>query len=168
MTSISMRRPKRPLLVVLMAALFSMMVGQASFAETAMQLVTDPAPLKIMTAAGERSFSIEVADTPDRQARGLMFRPSMGDEHGMLFVFSKPRPTSFWMKNTPMKLDLLFIEPDGRINAILPGEPFSEENISPGPVIIGYVLELKQGTSKREGIKVGDLVTHPRIHPSSE
>src|SRR5690606_4833386 len=96
------------------------------------------------------------------RAAGLMFRESMKDDHGMLFIFGQTQIAGFWMKNTPMPLDLIFIGPDGRVKAILPGEPFSEAPISP-QVPVRFVLELKRGTAERQGIAVGDLLRHPAM-----
>ena len=95
-----------------------------------------------------------------------MFRESMDDDHGMLFVFPQTQPVGFWMKNTPMPLDLLFIGKDGRIRDILPGEPFSEASISPGEPV-RFVLELKRGMAEKAGIKDGDLMRHPAIDEAS-
>src|SRR5690606_25358195 len=70
-----------------------------------MMLPDSPAPLVIDTAGGEKTFSIEIADNATERERGLMFRRSMGDDHGMLFVFPSEGEIAFWMKNTPMALD---------------------------------------------------------------
>ncbi len=128
----------------------------------AMILPVDPTPLVAVTKGGERSFSIEVADTEAEREAGLMFREDMAGDHGMLFVFEETRDVNFWMKNTPMPLDLIFVGQDGRIRAIKPGEPQSEAIISPG-VPVRFVLELKAGTAARDGIADGDLLRHPAI-----
>ena len=133
-----------------------------SSADQAMRLPVDPAPLVAVTAGGERSFTIEIADDQSERSAGLMFRESMDDDHGMLFVFPETRPIAFWMKNTPMPLDLIFIGQDGIIRDILPGEPFSEAQIAPDEPV-RFVLELKRGTAEKAGIKDGDLVRHPAI-----
>ena len=86
----------------------------------------------------------------------------MADDHGMLFVFEESRDLTFWMKNTPMPLDLIFVGQDGRIRAIRQGEPQSEAIISPGEPV-RFVLELKAGTAARDGIADGDLLRHPAI-----
>ncbi|MGS1093358.1 DUF192 domain-containing protein [Aquamicrobium terrae] len=130
-----------------------------------MLLPVDPEPLVIATKAGPRSFTIEVAADASERAAGLMHRQSMPDDRGMLFVFEETRPVSFWMKNTPMPLDLVFIAENGRIEAVLPGEPYSIAPISPGKPA-RYVLELKAGTAEREGIAEGDVVNHPRVTAS--
>lgn len=128
----------------------------------AMILPVDADPLIVETEAGEQRFSIEIADTGATRSAGLMFRQEMDDDHGMLFVFEQTNPVGFWMKNTPMALDLVFIDEDGLITAILPGEPFSTDTISPG-VPVRFVLELKQGTAQKAGIGQGDRIYHPRI-----
>jgi uncharacterized membrane protein (UPF0127 family) len=127
-----------------------------------MLLPVDPAPLIVETAAGEREFSIEVADDNAERSRGLMFRRDLPETRGMLFVFEETRRVAFWMKNTPLPLDLIFIGEDGRVQAILPGEPFSEAPIAPrGPV--RFVLEVHEGTAKELGIMAGDRLRHPEI-----
>jgi len=127
-----------------------------------MILPVDPAPLIAVTGQGERRFSIEVADDPSERQAGLMFRKDMADDHGMLFVFDATQPVGFWMRNTVMPLDLVFIGQDGRIKAIRHGEPFSDAVISPGEPV-RFVLELKAGTATRQDIVEGDLMKHPII-----
>lgn len=127
-----------------------------------MMLPTNASPLTIETQDGTKDFSIEVADDPDERRRGLMFRQSMGNGHGMLFVFPESRRLGFWMKNTPMPLDLLFIAGDGEVRAIEHGAPFSTASISPD-VESRFVLELKAGTAQKAEIEVGDSFFHPLI-----
>ena len=131
-------------------------------AQEPMLLPVHPERLIIETATGEKSFSIEVADEPEKRRRGLMFRRSMRDDHGMLFVFEESGRLGFWMQNTPMPLDLLFIGEDGQVRAIEQGEPFSTDSIAP-PVMVRFVLELNAGTALSSGIAVGDSVRHPVI-----
>ncbi|MEW9808481.1 DUF192 domain-containing protein [Mesorhizobium sp. ZMM04-5] len=131
-------------------------------ADQAMRLPVDPAPLIAETASGEHSFTIEIADDQSERSNGLMFRKTMDDDHGMLFVFEQTRPVGFWMKNTPMPLDLIFIGEDGKVIDVLPGEPFSEAQISPGEPT-RFVLELKRGMAEKAGIKGGDVLRHPAI-----
>ncbi|TKT76987.1 DUF192 domain-containing protein [Aquamicrobium sp. LC103] len=127
-----------------------------------MILPVDPAPLTVATASGEARFSIEIADDDPKRSAGLMFREEMDEDHGMLFVFGETRPVSFWMKNTPLPLDLVFIGEDGRVRAVLPGEPQSIASISPG-VPVRFVLELNAGRAQKAGISEGDRIRHPRI-----
>lgn len=132
-------------------------------AEQAMLLPVDPTPLIAETDAGDRSFSIEIADDQGERSAGLMYRESMDDDHGMLFVFDQTQPVGFWMKNTPMALDLIFIGQDGKVRDIEHGEPLSEALISPDEPI-RFVLELKAGTAEKEGIEDGDQIRHPAIN----
>ena len=132
----------------------------------AMLLPVDPEPLVAETDAGERSFTIEIADDPTERSRGLMFRQEMDKDHGMLFVFEQNQPVGFWMKNTPLPLDLVFIGQDGKVRAIERGEPFSEAPIAPGEPV-QFVLELNAGTAAEAGIEDGDLIRHPAISPAA-
>ncbi|WP_241911912.1 DUF192 domain-containing protein [Telmatospirillum siberiense] len=124
----------------------------------------DRTHLAIETADGRSlAFSVEVAETPEQQTRGLMNRASLPADAGMLFDFGMDRPVAMWMKNTLIPLDMLFIKVDGTIAGIAERTvPMSLEVIaSPGPV--RAVLELNGGTSDRLGLKVGDRVVHPVI-----
>jgi hypothetical protein len=127
-----------------------------------MILPVDPVPLIAETAAGEKKFTIEVADEIGERSAGLMFREEMADDHGMLFVFDQTQPVGFWMRNTPMALDLIFVGQDGLVKAVKPGEPLSEATITPGEPV-RFVLELKRGTAERTGIARGTELRHPVI-----
>jgi len=118
--------------------------------------------LTITTDKGTHRFSVEVAATDAQKAKGLMFRERMAPDQGMLFLFQAAGERYFWMKNTPLSLDIIFIDDTGRIISIAEGTtPFSEKMIpSGGPA--KYVLELLAGTSRRLGIKPGD-----QVHSSS-
>lgn len=156
-------------IVVILAGLgvyFVYFSAQPTMADQAMRLPVDPVPLVVETAGGEHSFTIEIADDQSERSRGLMFREAMADDHGMLFVFPETQPVGFWMQNTPMPLDLLFIGQDGRVRDILPGEPFSEALIAPSEPV-RFVLELKQGTAEKAGIKDGDFMRHPAVNEAA-
>jgi hypothetical protein len=115
-------------------------------------------PLQIRSGGRTHSFTVEVAQTPEEQAQGLMFRRSLAPKAGMLFPFNPPRPASFWMKNTLIPLDLVFIRSDGRIERIgANAVPQSLEPItSKGPVVA--VLEIAGGRAAQLGLKEGDQV----------
>lgn len=116
-------------------------------------------PLTIRTAAGTRAFRVEVARTMDEQAQGLMFRTSLPEDGGMLFPFDVVRPASFWMKNTVISLDLLFIRADGSIARIAADAvPYSLDPIVSGEPVTA-VLELAGGKAAALGIKAGDHVS---------
>lgn len=105
-------------------------------------------------------FRVEVAASPEAQARGLMFRTELGDFEGMIFPSGTPQPRSFWMKNTPLSLDIIFIGPDGRIaNIAADTVPYSLDSVSSdGPA--SAVLELRAGRAKALGIVPGDRVSY--------
>ena len=120
----------------------------------------DTDTLVIQAGGGQRHrFEVEVARTPEEHERGLMFRDAMAPDHGMLFDFADPQPVAFWMKNTKLPLDMLFIGADGRVTGIkTDATPYSEDPIpSPGPV--RAVLEVNAGTARRLGIRPGDRVS---------
>ncbi|MBA3449305.1 MAG: DUF192 domain-containing protein [Pseudaminobacter sp.] len=135
--------------------------------EQAMMLPVDARPLVAETDAGERAFTIEIADDQAERGAGLMFRETMEDDHGMLFVFEQTQPVGFWMSNTPMPLDLIFIGQDGIVRDIKQGEPLSEALIAPDEPV-RFVLELKAGAADRAGIEDGDLIRHPAIDAAAE
>ena len=148
--------------VVVAAGAFFYSDRPTSADSRAMILPVDPTPLVVVTKGGDRSFSIEVADTAAEREAGLMYRQDMADDHGMLFVFEVQQQVGFWMHNTPMPLDLVFVGQDGKIRAVKHGEPQSDAVISPG-VPVRFVLELKAGTAARNGIEYGDLLRHPAV-----
>jgi uncharacterized membrane protein (UPF0127 family) len=149
-------------LVLAFAAALSVARPVVALEGAPMILPVDPAPLTVETKDGERRFTVEIAADDSERSAGLMFRTEMDDDHGMLFVFERERRLSFWMKNTPMPLDLVFIDGEGAIVDILPGEPFSLAPIGP-EAPARFVLELKAGTAEKAGIAQGDRVRHPRI-----
>ena len=117
--------------------------------------------LVIDTANGERKFDVELALTPEQHQRGLMFRQKLGAQEGMLFDFVTSEPRAFWMANTLIPLDMLFIHADGTIARIhANAEPLSTRNIESG-VPVRAVLEINGGAARLLGIKPGDTVRHP-------
>jgi len=116
-------------------------------------------PLVIETTRGQsHRFTVEMALSPDQQMIGLMFRPSVAPDGGMLFDWGSPRESAMWMRNTITSLDMLFIRADGRIHRIAERTvPLSLNTIeSRGPV--RATLELAAGTAARLDIRPGDLV----------
>jgi uncharacterized membrane protein (UPF0127 family) len=116
--------------------------------------------LVINTAKGPKRFRVELADTDMSRSRGMMFRNSMAPDAGMLFDFKQEQMASFWMRNTLLPLDMLFIKADGTIlNIHQRAIPHDESGVnSTGPV--RAVLEVNGGTVSRLGIKPGDTVDH--------
>jgi hypothetical protein len=116
--------------------------------------------LVVERGATKLPFRVELADTAEAQARGLMFRTALGDNEGMIFPSDVPQPRSFWMKNTPLSLDIIFIGADGRIlNIAANTVPYSLDSVtSKGNA--SAVLELRAGRAAELGIVAGDRVTY--------
>lgn len=115
-------------------------------------------PLTIETTRGPVNLTVEIADTAQSREMGLMFRDAPSRQEGMLFDFKSPQPVAFWMKNTRVSLDIIFIRSDGRIVRIArKATPFSEAPIPSGEPIVG-VLEIAAGRSEELGIAEGDRV----------
>jgi len=146
-------------------ALLLLAVGAArAQGEAAPSVRPTDADLTIETAAGKQfHFTVELALTPEAQQRGLMFRKAMAPDAGMLFVFDQTEDRAFWMKNTLIPLDMIFIRTDGTIANIVEGaEPQTlTPRTSEGPA--KAVLELNGGITRFLSIKPGDRVIHPLI-----
>ena len=122
------------------------------------------ATLEIVSKTGVHAFSVELATNDAERSRGLMFRKELPDGHGMLFDFERDQPVSFWMHNTYISLDMIFIRNDGRILRIAEStQPLSDRLIpSGGPV--RAVLEVIGGTARKLGIEAGDRVDSPALN----
>jgi uncharacterized membrane protein (UPF0127 family) len=114
--------------------------------------------LTIRSRTGVHRFTVEVAATPEQQERGLMFRHALAGDRGMIFPYDPPQDVAFWMKNTLVPLDLVFIRADGTIARITNAEPMSLES-RPAGEPIAAVLEIRGGRAAELVIKVGDVVT---------
>lgn len=116
-------------------------------------------PLTVQSGDKVHEFRVELARSPAEQAKGLMFRTAMGPDEGMIFPMSPPRVASFWMRNTVIPLDLLFVAPDGKvINIAANAVPYDETQLK-AEGITGAVLELNGGRAAELGIRPGDRVT---------
>jgi uncharacterized protein len=117
-------------------------------------------PLSIQTAKGKVEFQVEVADDDQERSTGLMHRTELAMGRGMLFDFQSPREVSFWMRNTFIPLDMIFIAADGTIRTIAENTiPHNDRGVSSRAQVVA-VLELQAGASAKLGIKPGDKVTH--------
>lgn len=154
------------LTVVLVCALF------AALPLTPPATAKDAEPLPItvsadevvlQTASGTHRFTIEIADDPMERARGLMFREDMARDHGMLFDFGAEDLRSFWMKNTPLPLDIIFVKADGTVVSIAENTtPFSTAPIDSADTA-RFVFEVNAGVSEDIGLMPGDRLHHPRV-----
>lgn len=125
----------------------------------------DQPTIAVEAASGTHIFNIEIADDPQERARGLMHRRTMARDAGMLFVYDPPQEAAFWMKDTPLTLDILFADAAGVIITIARRTtPFSTRNIPSGGVIRG-VLEINGGLADELGVTEGDRLRHPAFAP---
>ncbi len=133
----------------------------------AQQAVFETSPLQIETENGTYDFTVELALSGPQQGQGLMFRPEMAADAGMLFVYPRPRMISMWMRNTLIPLDMVFAGPDGTVTHVAERTiPLSEKTIS-SRTPAKAVLELNAGTVARLGIKPGDRLVHPMLNGGS-
>ena len=158
MCAIANRAALRAVLVCLLSMVFAMLVAVPPLdAKMRRDILT------LVTESGEHRIEIEVAETLQEKAVGLMFRRSVPPGTGMLFPYPSPQEVTMWMRNTYVPLDMIFIRADGVIHRIEERtEPFSERTIaSQGPVTA--VLEIAGGEASRLGLKPGDRVIHPHF-----
>lgn len=136
----------------------AVLLGLAALGARAELATFDVATLTIDTKGGPQHFKIEMALTPQQQEQGLMYRKSLAPDAGMLFVFPKTQTATFWMKNTLIPLDMLFVAADGRIVGI----HADATPLSTAPITVGspsrWVVEVPGGFARRSGIATGDRV----------
>tara|TARA_R110002095_G_scaffold91585_2_gene79978 strand:+ start:1183 stop:1668 length:486 start_codon:yes stop_codon:yes gene_type:complete len=115
--------------------------------------------IKIHSAGQDHTFILEVANTPEKREKGLMYRKSLKDHEGMLFLFDHPKRLCFWMKNSPIPLDILLLNKQGVIVKILKNmKPYSQERRC-FKNFAQRAIELKAGICHDKGIRVGDSLT---------
>jgi len=150
---------------ILASVMFTTMMGVSMPALT--QTVTpepvdfgDKQVLSIKSGGKMHKFMVEIADTPKEQARGLMYRKELAPNSGMLFEFPEDRIASFWMKDTAIPLDLIFVRKDGRILKIIhSAKPYSLQSLS-SEAPVRAVLEIAGGMAEELEISPGDMVRH--------
>lgn len=142
-------------------ALAAISLAATAFAVTALASCQSGGPETVALQVGAERFVVEVARTPDRRERGLMYRTELGPREGMLFVFDDDRVRGFWMRNTPLPLSIAFLSVGGEILQIESLIPFSEVVVrSRQPA--RYALEVNAGAFASAGAEVGGLIGFPR------
>jgi uncharacterized membrane protein (UPF0127 family) len=136
-------------LLVGVCAVLSLATAQAAGTDT----------IEIVSASGVHAFSVELATTDAEREKGLMFRKELPEGQGMLFDFQHDQPVGFWMHNTYISLDMIFIRGDGRIARIAENAKPESDDLIPSGVPVRAVLEVIAGTAREMGIKAGDRVT---------
>ncbi|WP_071797157.1 DUF192 domain-containing protein [Natronohydrobacter thiooxidans] len=112
---------------------------------------------------GQARFSVEIADTDETRARGLMHRERLARSAGMLFIYDRPVAASFWMRNTLISLDMIFVDPTGRVSHIHHEAIPLDETPIPGGENVLMVLEINGGLARAMGITEGSEMRHPRL-----
>lgn len=136
-------------------------IGHVATSEQNAPVVCEDARVLVKGGFGEVRFSVEIADTDAERGRGLMMVERMAPSAGMLFVFDAPGPRTFWMKNTLIPLDMIFVRQTGEIAKIHANAvPHDVTGIHGGDDIFA-VLEINGGLAARFGMKAGDLLAHP-------
>ncbi|PIE15212.1 MAG: hypothetical protein CSA68_07635 [Rhodobacterales bacterium] len=114
---------------------------------------------------GQAHFTVELADTPQKQAKGLMFRKKLPASAGMLFVYDTPRPAKFWMENTLIPLDMLFVDIRGQVTRIKHNARPLDKTVIEGGDQVALILEINGGLARALGISVGSELRHPALDP---
>jgi uncharacterized membrane protein (UPF0127 family) len=132
--------------------------------DTGVSLIAEvPDTAILITATGRHTFTVEIADTPEERSSGLMHRREMADDQGMLFDFGNEQELGFWMSNTYLSLDMIFVRADGTILSIAADtKPLSEKRV-PSNGNARFVLEVVAGTARRLELKPGDRLEHRLI-----
>ena len=125
-------------------------------AEEGAQTGLDKSDFVIRSANGEHRFTVEIAVTPEEQERGLMFRRSLRPDEGMIFPYAPPQEVGFWMRNTLIPLDIIYIRPDSTIARIVNAKPLDETSLPSGEPV-SLVLEIAGGRAAELGIREGDI-----------
>ena len=119
------------------------------------------------TKKGDFTFNIEVVDTEAGRERGLMFRKSLAPDAGMLFDFLTPQMVAFWMKNTLIPLDMVFIAADGTVEAVHPNAIPGDLTPIPSGTPVRFVLEIAGGRAKAIDLEPGDRMEQSRVEPAT-
>lgn len=149
--------------IVVAAALLFGVANLSLYAQQPQSIAPSPVFLAIETRTGVQRFVVEIADEQEEREVGLMFREDLPQDQGMLFDFGTDRMVSMWMRNTPLSLDMVFINRSGTVVRVAQNTtPFSTDIISSGEPV-RYVLELNAGVASGNGIRSGDKVMHPLV-----
>jgi uncharacterized protein len=119
----------------------------------------------VETSSSQYRFEVEVADDATERSEGLMYRESLADNAGMLFLYPETRQVEFWMKNTPLSLDIVFVREDGTIARIAENTTPMSQDLIPSGEPVRAVLEVKAGTMHQLGVTVGDRLRNPTYFP---
>lgn len=123
----------------------------------------DDSRLTLHTAKGDFGFTVEVVDTAESRAKGLMFRQDLAEDAGMLFDFKEERPVSFWMRNTFIPLDMVFVDAAGVVKSVHVNARPQDPTSIPSGAPVQFVLEIPGGRSVEIGLEPGDTMDQARV-----
>jgi uncharacterized membrane protein (UPF0127 family) len=142
-----------------------LVIGPVAFAAFRCNRATPPPAASqgdvVRMPIGRETFTLEVADDVAEQRWGLMARESMPSDHGMIFVFEEESPRDFWMKDTLIPLDIVYVDTAGKVVSVKQMKPRDETPV-PSDGAAMYAIELNQGAAQRAGVKAGDVLTIPK------
>jgi uncharacterized protein len=124
--------------------------------------------LTLHTKSGDYQFKVDVVDTDETRAKGLMFVTELPDDQGMLFDFKEEREVSFWMRNTFIPLDMIFVGTDGVVRTVHANARPHDVTSIPSEVPVQFVLEIPGGRAAAIGLEPGDTMEHDRVVASPE
>ena len=145
------------------ASMGARILAAAFIVATPIAAYADDTKLTLHTGTGDYAFNVEVVDTDAKRAEGLMFRTELADDAGMLFDFKAEREVSFWMRNTFIPLDMIFVGTDGVVDTIHVNARPQDPTSIPSKVSVQFVLEIPGGRSVEIGLKPGDTMDHDRV-----
>ena len=140
----------------------------AALAMTPLAACSDETHAVLHTAKGDFTFQVEIADDDAERAKGLMFRQELADDAGMLFDFGQERETAFWMQNTFIPLDMIFISAAGVVKTIHANARPMDTTSIPSGAPVRFVLEIPGGRAKEIGLAVGDRLENDRVEASGQ
>ena len=120
-----------------------------------------------LPSGGQAQFRLEIADDEEERAQGLMNRDHLAHAAGMLFVYPSERPVAFWMRNTLIPLDMIFIDASGAVVGVHENAVPHDETPIPSGASVRFVLEINGGLARKIGIVPGAILSHPAIDPSA-
>ena len=123
----------------------------------------NPKVEKFEIQVGGKKLLLELAITPQKRGKGLMFKDALQSGEGMIFVFESPQPMRFWMKNTRIPLDIGYFSSDGRLKELHRGKPFDLSGMPSRSNSLQFVIELNAGEYKKLGIRIGDKIDLPAL-----
>ncbi|MEM6635251.1 MAG: DUF192 domain-containing protein [Pseudomonadota bacterium] len=147
--------------IVALASLFLIFGPWLAFAQG--QSDCSPDSVHFRTEGNNARFGVEIVDTPEERSRGLMFRENLPQSMGMLFIYEHPQTVAFWMRNTLIPLDMIFMDDRGVVQRVHENAEPLDETAIPGGQGIQYVLEVNGGLARALGIGPGAEMRHPAL-----